>query len=98
MVGESIVKTFKACRKEEPEEGFDIAILPPRETGLPFVVFILQDIGVLFHRGVCRAFLILPVQKHYAALMERTNTLVQKWGKDEWKPGKPRGHFTGPIF
>jgi len=54
--------------------------------------------GVLFHRGVCRAFLILPVQKHYAALLERTNALVQKRGKDEWKPGKPRGHFTGPIF
>ena len=57
-----------------------------------------RPFGVLFHRGVCRAFLILPVQKHYAALLERTNALVQKWGRDEWKPGKPRGHFTGPIF
>ena len=32
---------------KEPEEGFDMAILPPRETGLPFVVFILQDIGII---------------------------------------------------
>src|ERR1039458_9865470 len=47
MVGESIVKTPKARRKKEPEEGFDMAILPPRETGLPFVVFILQDIGII---------------------------------------------------
>jgi hypothetical protein len=54
--------------------------------------------GVLFHRGGTRAFLILPVHKHYAALLERTNALVQKWGEDEWKPGKPRGHFTGPIM
>ena len=57
-----------------------------------------RPFGVLFHRGVCRAFLILPVQKHYAAILERTNALVQKWGKDESKLGKPRGHFTGPIF
>ena len=54
--------------------------------------------GVLFHRGGTRAFLILPAQKHYAALLERTNALVQTWGKDEWNTGKPRGHFTGPIF
>ena len=32
---------------KEPEEGFDMAILPPRETGLPFVVFILQDMGII---------------------------------------------------
>ena len=57
-----------------------------------------RPFGVLFHRGVCRAFLILPVQKHYAAILRRTNTLVQKWGEDEWKTGKPRGHFSGPIF
>ena len=57
-----------------------------------------RPFGVLFHRGVCRAFLILPAQKHYPALLERTNTFVQKWGNDEWKAGKPRGHFTGPIF
>ena len=53
--------------------------------------------GVLFHRGGTRAFLILPAQKHYAALLERTSALVQKWGMDEWKAGKPRGHFTGPY-
>jgi hypothetical protein len=42
--------------------------------------------------------LILPVQKHYPALLERTNALVQKWGKDELQKRKPRPHFTGPIF
>ena len=57
-----------------------------------------RPFGVLFHRGATRAFLILPVQKHYQTLLERTNELVQKWGEDEWKTGKPRGHFTGPIF
>ena len=41
------MKTPKARRKKEPEEGFDLAILPSRETGLPFVVFILQDIGII---------------------------------------------------
>ena len=54
--------------------------------------------GVLFHRGGTRAFLILPNQDHRELLLERTNALVQKWGKDEWKTSKPRGHFTGPIF
>jgi hypothetical protein len=53
--------------------------------------------GVLFHREGTRAFLILPAQEHYQALLERTNALVQKWGLDDWKTGKPRGHFTGPI-
>ena len=53
--------------------------------------------GVLFHREGTRAFLILPAQDHYQALLERTNALVQKWGLDDWKTGKPRGHFTGPI-
>ena len=47
MVGKSIMKTFKTRRKKEPEDGFDMAILPSRETGLPFVVFILQDIGII---------------------------------------------------
>jgi hypothetical protein len=47
MVGENIVKPSKIHRMKEPEEGFDLAILPPRETGLPFVVFILQDIGII---------------------------------------------------
>ena len=46
MVGESM-KPSKTHRMKEPEEGFDMAILPPRETGLPFVVFILQDIGII---------------------------------------------------
>ena len=41
------MKTSKTQRRKEPEEGFDMAILPPRETGLPFVVFILQDIGII---------------------------------------------------
>ena len=57
-----------------------------------------RPFGVLFHRGATRAFLILPVQKHYPALLERTNALVQKWGKDELQKRKPRPHFTGPIF
>ena len=30
-------------------------------------------------------------------LMERTNALIQKWGKDEWGKRKPKPHFTGPI-
>jgi hypothetical protein len=47
MVGEIIVKNSKTRRKEEPEDGFDLAILPHRETGLPFVVFILRDIGII---------------------------------------------------
>jgi hypothetical protein len=47
MVGESIVKPSKTHRMKEPEEGFDVTILPSRETGLPFVVFILQDIGII---------------------------------------------------
>jgi hypothetical protein len=47
MVGKSIMKTFKTRRKKEPEDGFDMAILPSRETGLPFVVFILQDLGII---------------------------------------------------
>ena len=42
MVGESM-KTSKTCHMKEPEDGFDLAILPSRETGLPFVVFILQE-------------------------------------------------------
>jgi hypothetical protein len=54
--------------------------------------------GVLFHRGGTRAFLILPAQEHYQALLERTKTFVTKWGLDEWKAGKPREHFTGPIM
>src|ERR1017187_1486709 len=47
MVAESIVKPSKTHRMKEPEEGFDMAILPPRETGLSFVVFILQDMGII---------------------------------------------------
>ena len=43
MVAESIVKPSKTHRMKEPEEGFDMTILPSRETGLPFVVFILQE-------------------------------------------------------
>src|ERR1035437_6286527 len=53
--------------------------------------------GVLFHRGGTRDFLILPAQEHYQTLLDRTNTFVTKWGTDEWKTGKPRGHFTGPY-
>ena len=47
MVAESIVKPSKTHPMKEPEEGFDMTILPSRETGLPFVVFILQDIGII---------------------------------------------------
>src|ERR1035441_548972 len=47
MVAESIVKPSKTHRMKEPEEGFDMAILPPSETGLSFVVFILQDMGII---------------------------------------------------
>src|ERR1035437_6735243 len=47
MVGESTVQQSKTYRLKEPEEGFDLTILPPRETGLPFAVFILQDISVI---------------------------------------------------
>jgi hypothetical protein len=53
-----------------------------------------RPFGVLFHRGVCRAFLILPVHRHYAALLERTQALVQKWDDR----GKAGPHFTGPIL
>src|ERR1035438_7402676 len=41
------LKPSKTHRMQEPEEGFDMAILPPRETGLSFVVFILQDMGII---------------------------------------------------
>src|ERR1035441_3042790 len=37
MVAESIVKPSKTHRMKEPEEGFDMAILPPGETGPPRV-------------------------------------------------------------
>jgi len=57
-----------------------------------------QPFGVLFRRWSVRAFLILPNRDHRHVLLERTNALVQKWGLDDWKPGKPRGHFTGPIL
>jgi hypothetical protein len=57
-----------------------------------------EPFGVLFRRGTTRAYLILPGPNHRDVLLERTNALVQKWGKNEWKPGKSRGHFTGPIF
>ena len=43
----NFMKTLKTRRKEEPEDGFDVTSLSPRQTGLPFVVFILQDIGVV---------------------------------------------------
>jgi hypothetical protein len=56
-----------------------------------------QPFGVLFRRWSVRAFLILPSRDHRQMLLERTNALVQKWGLDDWKTGKPRGHFTGPI-
>jgi hypothetical protein len=54
--------------------------------------------AVLFRRGTTRAYFIIPSPNHRPVLLDRTNALVQKWGKAEWKPGKPRGHFTGPIF
>jgi hypothetical protein len=54
--------------------------------------------GVLFRRGTTRAYVILPSPSHRDVLLERTRALVQKWGLDEWKTGKPRGHFSGPIL
>lgn len=33
--------------QREPEDGFDLAILSPKETGLPFVVYIMEDMGVV---------------------------------------------------
>lgn len=57
-----------------------------------------RPFGVLFRRGTTRAYIILPGPNHRDVLLERTNALVQKWGTDEWKTGKPRGHFTGPIM
>jgi hypothetical protein len=35
------------ARQQEPEDGFDLAILSPKETGLPFAVFILEDMGIV---------------------------------------------------
>ena len=32
---------------QEPEDGFDMAPLAPKETGLPFYVYILEDMGVV---------------------------------------------------
>ena len=57
-----------------------------------------EPFAVLFRRSTVRAFLVLPNQEHRQVLLERTNALVQTWGKEEWKAGKARGHFTGPIF
>src|ERR1019366_6610848 len=52
-----------------------------------------RPFGVLFRRWAVRAFLILPNQDHRDMLMERTNTLIQKWDDG----GKAGPHFTGPI-
>jgi hypothetical protein len=57
-----------------------------------------EPFGVLFRRCTVRAYLILPTRDHCRVLLERTNALVQKWGKDEWQKRKPRPHFTGPIM
>ena len=43
-------------------------------------------------------FVLMKLKVFFVCLLDRTNELVQKWGKDEWKTGKPRGHFTGTIF
>ena len=32
---------------QEPEDGFDMVILSPSETGLPFYAYILEDMGVV---------------------------------------------------
>ena len=53
-----------------------------------------RPFGVLFRRWAVRAFLILPNQDHREMLMERTNTLIQKWDDG----GKAGPHFTGPIM
>ena len=65
-----------------------------KELGLPLAE---QPFGVLFRPWVVRAFLTLQNQDHRDMLMERTNALIQKWGKDEWGKRKPKPHFTGPI-
>ena len=57
-----------------------------------------RPFGVLFRRGTTRAYIILPSPTHRDVLLDRTIALVQKWGKDQWKTGKSRGHFTGPIL
>ena len=57
-----------------------------------------EPFGVLFRRGTTRAYLILPGPTHHDMLLDRTKALVKKWGQEEWKTGKPRRHFTGPIL
>jgi hypothetical protein len=58
-----------------------------------------RPFGVLLRRGTTRAYLILPdTGPHHRVLLSRAKALVRKWGKDEWKAGTPRGHFTGPIM
>ena len=47
VVGQPPPGDGKRPEKREPEDGFDLAVLSPRETGLPFVVYILQDMGVV---------------------------------------------------
>lgn len=39
------MKKTMTLRTREPRDCFDMASLSPRETGLPFVVFILQKMG-----------------------------------------------------
>ena len=92
--GQSVVVYHHTGFSEPPEAQVT------RHLGILADQIVLPDrpFGVLFHRGATRAFLILPVQKHHPVLLERTNALVQKWGKDELQRRKPRPHFTGPIF
>jgi hypothetical protein len=65
------------------------------ELGLPVDE---RPFAVIFRRGTARAYLILPSRRHYQVLWERTDSLLQKWGTEEWEKGKPRGHFNGPIL
>ncbi len=47
VVGQPPAVGGKRPAQREPEDGFDLAILSPKETGLPFAVYILEDIGVV---------------------------------------------------
>jgi len=47
FVGQAQPVVGERPKKREPEDGFDLAVLSPKETGLPFVVYILEDRGVV---------------------------------------------------
>ena len=41
------MKRPKYRRKREPEDGFDMTVLSPDNTGVPLFVYILQDLGII---------------------------------------------------